>query len=509
MTYSVSFTVWPTQKAYDIIADLNNGKTKWEDVEREYRDQIKREGEDPNYTYSLLTNTSASVSYKTIETTDGVDGKPSGVKTGSIQEKPLMPLVSTEMTVQKIWEDTIDSTNRPESIELHVIKDNDKANPYKTITLTKPADNSDTWTGTIHIAPGLKVNGTTLEDGHDYTLTESTANAERYEFETETVHPMLDNSNVHITYGGTTEDSIITATNKRRGDIEIRKKVFDLSDNDISTDNIVKDIPFTFTLKTLSLQNQPINVSAQLYNISYDATGAEIATVNGAFEVTQGSTFSITTSQKVKLLNVPIGTTYEIVETEKSGYMLDTKTPGTSGTTVADTNYVAQFTNKMTSMDITFLKASKTDPSQHLYGVKLQITRNVNGKEQPVVITDKTDDTYGYFVITETMKETGMTLPLTDGIYTVKEVKAPDGYQLLTDAFTFTIQGGAVTFKDQDDVKFTAKGNTFTVLNTPGIALPETGGMGTLMTTMSGMALMLIALGYLILAKRREEGGLN
>ena len=163
----------------------------------------------------------------------------------------------------------------------------------------------------------------------------------------------------------------------------------------------------------------------------------------------------------------------------------------------------------MTSMDITFLKASKTDPSQRLYGVKLQITRNVNGKEQPVVITDKTDDTYGYFVITETMKETGMILPLTDGEYTVKEVQAPDGYQLLTDAFHFTIQGGVVTFKDLDDVKFEPRSNIFTVLNTPGIALPETGGMGTLMTTMSGMALMLIALGYLILVKRREEGDLN
>ena len=102
-----------------------------------------------------------------------------------------------------------------------------------------------------------------------------------------------------------------------------------------------------------------------------------------------------------------------------------------------------------------------------------------------------------------------MTLPLTDGVYTVKEVQAPDGYQLLATSFNFTIQGGAVTFTDLEDVKFQTAGNTFTVLNTPGIELPETGGMGTLMTTMSGMALMLIALGYLILVKRREKGGLN
>ena len=58
-------------------------------------------------------------------------------------------------------------------------------------------------------------------------------------------------------------------------------------------------------------------------------------------------------------------------------------------------------------------------------------------------------------------------------------------------------------------VKLDSAKKTVTIYNTAGIELPETGGMGTLMTTMSGMALMLIALGYLILVKRREKGGLN
>ena len=67
------------------------------------------------------------------------------------------------------------------------------------------------------------------------------------------------------------------------------------------------------------------------------------------------------------------------------------------------------------------------------------------------------------------------------------------------------------TTRDNIDgvVAFGEDGKTVTIYNTAGIELPETGGMGTLMTTMSGMALMLIALGYLILVKRREKGGLN
>ena len=502
-TYSVSFKVWPKQEAYDVIADLNNGLTTWEEVKAKYPDQFERTEKESNYSYSLLTNTEARVSYKTIETTDGKEGTPSEEKTGNIQAKPSMPLVSAKMTVKKIWQDNSDRSNRPERIILNVIKDDTS---YKTIELTGP-DDSDIWTETIYIAPGLKVGNEVLEEGHDYTLTESAENADRYEFGTETVHPMLVNSNVDIIYGGATEDNVITATNKRRGDIEIRKTVVDLSGKDISTEDIVKDIPFTFTLQTLTLPNGQTNVRAQLYNISYDATGAEVENPTGdQLTVKEGRTFEITTGQKVKLLNVPIGTTYEIVETAKTGYELDeANTKDTSGTTVADTNYVAQFTNKMTTMNVTFLKASKKNPSQRLYGVKLQI---LDSKEQPVVITDKTDEK-GIFEITETMKDTGMTLPLTDGVYTVKEVQAPDGYQLLATSFNFTIQGGEVKFTNLDDVEFTPKGNIFTVLNTPGIQLPETGGMGTLMTTMSGMALMLIALGYLILVKRREKGGLN
>ena len=116
-------------------------------------------------------------------------------------------------------------------------------------------------------------------------------------------------------------------------------------------------------------------------------------------------------------------------------------------------------------------------------------------------------DAYGQFKVSSA----GTTLAhLPDGTYQLTEITAPGGYNLLTKKIEFTITNGQLSGKDEKNVvKFDSTAKTVTIYNTAGIALPETGGMGTLMTTMSGMALMLIALGYLILVKRREKGGLN
>ena len=113
-----------------------------------------------------------------------------------------------------------------------------------------------------------------------------------------------------------------------------------------------------------------------------------------------------------------------------------------------------------------------------------------------------------------TINSDGKTLThLPNGSYELTEIIAPGGYNLLTKTISFTITDGKLqeTNKNNIDgvVAFGEDGKTVTIFNTAGIQLPETGGMGTLMTTMSGMALMLIALGYLILVKRREKGGLN
>ena len=218
------------------------------------------------------------------------------------------------------------------------------------------------------------------------------------------------------------------------------------------------------------------------------------------------------------------GSTYYMKEIQApSGYVLDNSTiykisivvTGTEVTSsiskVAGGSVISDKKIENTAMQITFIKkAAKGNTS--LTGAVFELTKK-DANDNYQLFTDDTStgvNSKGQF----TILEDGIKLThLPDGSYELTEITAPAGYNLLTQKIRFTITDGKLqeTTRDNIDgvVAFGEDGKTVTIYNTAGIELPETGGMGTLMTTMSGMALMLIALGYLILVKRREKGGLN
>ena len=205
-TYKVSFTVWPTQQAYDILAALKNGDITFGDSSAVVNGNTvdwSQFIQNADGTYSLKTNTNANATYRQLTTTNGVAGEPSDLKTSAITAKPSMPLANTAMTVQKIWDDSSNTSSRPSEITLDITKD---GVTYQSVTL----NDSNEWKATIYIAPGLKVDDTILESGHEYTVVEP--GNTRYEFEAEKVHPMLINSSSQITYGGD-GDAIIKAIN--------------------------------------------------------------------------------------------------------------------------------------------------------------------------------------------------------------------------------------------------------------------------------------------------------
>lgn len=205
-TYKVSFTVWPTQQAYDIIAALKNGDITFGATDAIVNGQSVDWSQFVNNndgSYSLKTNTEANVSYRQITTINGTDGTPSEPKTTKISATPSMPLANAEITIKKKWENDSEST-RPTSIDLKVMCDNEE---YKTITLTI----ENNWMSTVYIAPGLKVNNQILEKGHNYTLTED-PDDKSYTFTAETIHPMLVNSATDISVGEG-NDLILEGTN--------------------------------------------------------------------------------------------------------------------------------------------------------------------------------------------------------------------------------------------------------------------------------------------------------
>lgn len=118
---------------------------------------------------------------------------------------------------------------------------------------------------------------------------------------------------------------------------------------------------------------------------------------------------------------------------------------------------------------------------------------------------------------------------LDDGTYWLKETKAPDGYNLITDPIKIEIK--ATTVNDQDwtamegpsdaltalEIKVTVgstttsgTGNTETgivatdIKNNKGATLPETGGMGTTIFYVLG-AILVLGAGGLLIARRRTD----
>lgn len=125
---------------------------------------------------------------------------------------------------------------------------------------------------------------------------------------------------------------------------------------------------------------------------------------------------------------------------------------------------------------------------------------------------------------------------LKPGYYEIKETKAPEGYQLMSDLFFIKVKGGKITrikktdglvinWPDEDDnsgiIRFTpaleaqeadpdhgiegheATNASFLVGNTPGTSLPHTGGPGTRLFTLIGAMLIAFAGFGIIVRKRR------
>lgn len=102
------------------------------------------------------------------------------------------------------------------------------------------------------------------------------------------------------------------------------------------------------------------------------------------------------------------------------------------------------------------------------------------------------------------------------GTYTITELVAPDGYNLLTAPITITISASNVTFESctwsikngDTELNVDTNDNTLyllTVINKAGSTLPSTGGMGTKLFYTIGGILMAGAAIVLVVRKRRSD----
>ena len=150
-------------------------------------------------------------------------------------------------------------------------------------------------------------------------------------------------------------------------------------------------------------------------------------------------------------------------------------------------------------MEIHILKVDiETDPKEPLLGAKFMLKRK-NTEGQYVTVT-------GYEAIEVDENGKADIRNLEDGDYRLLETKAPAGYIPMGMPVEFTVTNGAVaSFEDTEYVTYNANNQTFTIGNKAGLALPSTGGSGTLPYTAGGLSLILMAVLLKLMKKRRKN----
>ena len=409
--------------------------------------------------------------------------------------------------------------------------------------------------------PSGTYGGTTyyiIESGHDYDIEEPNIGSYSFDFETETYHPMLvdgvlksvnfttSGSSATITYM-TPEDGKLTslrAYNTLRGGINLDKVVVDQNNQEINPDT-----KFSFTI---SIHNDKENLftgedtpwyavnglyyhdsegnyisedeAVELYGSKKqaDAQGGNVLTAASPF-TDASATLTITSSDSLRIANVPAGTTYSIVEADTNGYELisidkvialneQEQTTDTSGIDVDNATVTGEivanrennitFTNQKTGYTVNLVKVDANNEDTTLDGVTFDLY---------------SDESHTTKVNTETITtadggiaELGLLSP---GTYYLVETATKPGYNLLTSHAVITVGANGVTYMQSEysggipqNATYENDVYTITVRNSTGVTLPNTGGSGTLPYTLGGIALIMAsALVYGFRMRRRER----
>lgn len=370
VTYRLKFKVWPSQEAYDYIADLNNGLVKPMPSEAELKAMgIKKNAQG---IYYLLTNTHLKTTYSFKDQT--YEDVPYGDDELPSSE---MILPTTTITVKKIWKNDLDPRSASD-VSLTVTKDGE---PYlydeegedgakNGIHMTDAEQTGEhEWTQVndtpIYISMGqLTLDGENnievISKGHDYTVTEPANFAYYWELTADNYHPMVINGtatvlvevteeqkaklptevtglaqNKHVENGGNhyyafngklyvaqAGGNELSATNDRRSNLNLTKKVE--AGEGIQ---IPEDALFTYSVKI----TYPEGINDDVWFSIMDKDGQFVVNdddhtyVEGAeqeagasyYHMASGAeiTLKIQAGWNVRFTNMPNDTQYEINET--------------------------------------------------------------------------------------------------------------------------------------------------------------------------------------------------
>ena len=542
VTYEVTFDVYPSQYTLDLVAQMKNGEVEYADLDPNVKKYLKED-------YTLHTNTEANLTY-----TDSRNGE--GEQTVPYVNPEPVSTNSEQLTINKVWEGGDPDTD---SLPITVMMGGEE---FHTSTLSA----ANGWKTNATISIGIIKNGQALSGamGHDFSFAELDDTQYHWELDAPTVRPMLVNGTLtmlikadakHPVPSGATTYTIdgstyyvdssttgLTATNIRRSYLDVVKTV--------TGANAPADAVFDFTMKVVnsraSTAGDPENLDSDYYvwfsvadsNNGYafviddnlvsgnvtratDGTGA----YTGYYYMPSGTEIHVNmkAGYSLRFLNLPSGSSYEVAESttmpDESFSFVSITGDGTvdpdnnqkmTGTIVtANNGYRVSVANKYTAVDVQLKKVD--DKDQLLSGAIFTLTKQQGTAWGNIQEDIKPGDT-----------ESGTANPvdlggLGVGKYRLTETKSPDGYIKLTSHIDFEVYKdgtvlavklaeGATGAKIEKSGTEDAPVYTVIVENTPGEALPNTGGPGTLPYTLGGIALIMAsALMYGFRMRRRER----
>ena len=453
VTYTVRFKVWPSQNAYDLIANLNNGLVDFDSLDQSVKDQVgRRQLADGSYFYYLLTNTHlyTTYTYDGNTYTDPIDW--------NIEE---MQLLTRTMKVQKAWSNELDDRGM-NSAQLIVTKDGtDYLFDSHSVTVSHP-----TWTSEpFYISCGLiSTKGDAdhsyivHEKGHDYSVREPEDYAYYWNLTADVYRPMIINNNENPTMlikrdkkpNGTEgvdyfviEDNyyeviqstevILHARNERRSNLNLTKEIVG------ETDEQSADTLFTYKATIGEAGERDIWFSCwdgtgyaditRSDNVKKELDGQNAWT--GYYYVPSGEEFtiSIKSGWNVRFINLPNDTEYKFeeapmpddftfVDAECSAITYE-KTGANEWTEIPDTTY------KIDVDSDTATVSGDIPESNHVYSVKFKNRWEPSNK----LIVRKVWNSGDYVLTHGTVqvalfKNVGGVLTFVEG--TVKQIAAPN-----------------------------------------------------------------------------------
>lgn len=270
-----------------------------------------------------------------------------------------------------------------------------------------------------------------------------------------------------------------------------------------------------------------------IYEINSD--GSEDSNV-GEGTVSNGeSTITLTDGQYAVIDNLPPDAKYTVTEIHNSKYAITAMKDNASveletyqdGVVKGDLSWKTadDVTTNISTVDFTntylpnieILKVAAEDNTTKLKGAEFVLYYKVTNDSETI---DYYYNKGNWVPLTDTITENDVKLTSTeegkiefsnisDGVYYLKEITAPDGYKLLEKEIVITVKNGVIeSAQDIDGPRTYTTDDTkkiLTVQNSAGIKLPDTGGEGTDWYTYSGLLLIVVAFVWGYIMKRKNE----